>query len=87
MSVYNFNRAYKEARKAMAELKRMSFGSSLQPTGVMIGITEKQGMELLHSCQNYKASVENIYERSDRAGIKIKGVWFYWDKNEVGRAA
>lgn len=86
---YTFRQASEVATNAKKEVFGLvSIASDFEAIPwFRIQITPKQGTELLKDCQNYTRWVEQVEDRADRAGVKIKGVWFWWDKMNMGKAA
>jgi hypothetical protein len=86
---YTFRQARDAAIKAKKEVHSIvSISSDFEAIPwFRIQITTKQGNELLKDCQNFTNWVEQVEERPDRAGVKINGVWFWWDKMNMGKVA
>ncbi len=45
-----------------------------------ITLTVNEGQQLLKDSYNYQRQIDQRLVHPDRSGLKINGVWFYWDK-------
>ena len=80
-SIFNAWQKAKELRKEVHNLVSIAMDFEEIPW-FNVEITPFEGKLLLRDCESAPAWVQGVEQRPDRSGVKINGVWFWWENVE-----